>query len=680
MEKFYAPPRVGEVASAGASIVYYEKWRETKEQRLLDSLQAYNRFDCESTRGLHEWLLGLRPAGLAWFTGQATGEDEEKKQERSAKTLEHEAALERYRERERLTGAAAASLSEKERELRELAFYLLDFHRRADKPGWWEVFARRDMDEEEFLEDAECIGAMTLDPATPPRPVKKSMLFTYRYPEQEFKLKAGEDCLRADTAEPAGIIEAIDEENRILGLKVGPSRPRPPERLSIGRQGPLGGERIRPALFRFADALLDGGARYRALRDLLLREIPRRRGGETMGLQEVFRLDESYLYIQGPPGAGKTWTGARLVVELLKQKKRVGISSNSHKAIHKLLTEVESVAAAARVSFRGVKKAAAQDEETKFDGRYVQNVYTNDDAIGSGAQLLAGTVWLFSDPGLDQKLDYLFVDEAGQVALANLVAMGVAAKNIVLLGDQMQLGQPIQGVHPGRSGESVLEYLLAGRATIPADRGVFLSDSWRMHPDVCGFISDAVYDSRLQAQADNARQRLVLGPRADARLKSTGLAFVPVAHDANAQRSEEEAAVVKELYESLLAQRYVNRANENKPMRAENILVVAPYNMQVSLLKRVLPAGARVGTVDKFQGQEAEAVIISMATSSGEYLPHNIEFLCSKNRFNVAVSRARSLAVLVASPRLLEVNCTTPEQMALVNTLCWFVAAAGLPV
>jgi hypothetical protein len=678
VEKFYARPREGEVASAGASIVYYEKWRETREQRLLDQIEAYNRFDCDSTRGLHEWLLRLRPRELGWFTGRGTEEEQENKRERSAKTLEHEAALERYRER--LTGSAAANLSERERELRELVFYLLDFHRRADKPGWWEVFARRDMDEEELVEDAQCIGAMTLDRGTPPQPVKKSTLYTYRYPEQEFKLKAGDDCLRTDTAEPAGSIESIDEANRILRLKVGPSRPRPPERLSIGRQGPLGGEKIRPALFHFADALLAGDARYRALRDLLLREAPRRQGVGAVTLDDVARLDESCLYIQGPPGAGKTWTGARLVVELLDNKKRVGISSNSHKAIHKLLAEVERVAAEKGVRFRGVKKASGQDPEAKYEGKGIANVYTNEEAVHSNAQLLAGTVWLFSDAALDQAVDYLFVDEAGQVALANLVAMGVAAKNIVLLGDQMQLGQPIQGVHPGRSGESALEYLLDGLATIPAERGVFLRDSWRMHPDVCGFISDAVYDSRLKTEAANAKQRLVLGPGAHARLKPTGLAFVAVAHDACAQKSEEEAAVVRELYTSLLGQRYVNREGEEKAMAADNILVVAPYNMQVNLLKRVLPDGARVGTVDKFQGQEAEAVLVSMATSSGEYLPRNIEFLYSKNRFNVAVSRARSLAVLVASPKLLEVSCATPEQMALVNTMCWFVAAANAAV
>ena len=657
VEKFYAPPRSGEVASAGASIVTYEKWRETREQRLLESIEAYNRFDCDSTRGLHEWLLRLRPEGLEWFTGRGEEETDGVRRERSAKALALEAKLESYRER--LTGS------------NELVFQLLDFHRRADKPGWWQMFARRDMDEEELVEDGECIGAMTLDREAPPRRVKNSTLYTYRYPAQEFKLKAGEACRRADTAEPAGEIESIDELERIVRLKVGPSRPRPPTTLSIGPQGPLGGERLRPALFRFADALLAGEAGYRALRSVLLREPP--------PVKDVLRLQESHLYIQGPPGAGKTWTGARLVVECLERGKRVGISSNSHKAIHKLLEEVERVADEKRVRFRGVKKADRQRPDTQFDGRFVQSVYENRDAIGSGAQLLAGTAWLFADPDLDQKLDVLFVDEAGQVALANLVAMGVAAKNLVLLGDQMQLGQPIQGVHPGRSGESALEYLLDGLATIPPERGVFLPHTFRMHPDVCRFISDAVYDSRLESEAKTANQRLLLAPGADARLKPTGLVFVPVAHDACAQRSEEEAAVVKELYESLLGQRFVDREGVEKPMGLDNILVVAPYNMQVNLLKRVLPEGARVGTVDKFQGQEAEVVLISMATSSGDYLPRNIEFLYSKNRFNVAVSRARSLAVLVTSPKLLEVSCATPEQMALVNTLCWFAAAATSP-
>ena len=279
---------------------------------------------------------------------------------------------------------------------------------------------------------------------------------------------------------------------------------------------------------------------------------------------------------------------------------------------------------------------------------------------------------------MDQQLDYIFVDEAGQVALANLVAMGTSAKNIVLLGDQMQLGQPIQGVHPGRSGESSLEYLLNGMATIPAERGIFLGTTWRMHPDVCRFISEVVYDGRLEPEPNNANQSLILDDDAHPALMATGLRYVPIEHDACSQRSQEEADLVLDLVNSLLKQRYRDKHGYEHPMTLNDILVVAPYNMQVNLLKQVLPDGARVGTVDKFQGQEAEAVIVSMATSSGDYLPRNIGFLYSKNRLNVAISRAKCLAIFIANPALMAIRCSTPEEMALVNTLCW-VQEAGTP-
>ena len=279
---------------------------------------------------------------------------------------------------------------------------------------------------------------------------------------------------------------------------------------------------------------------------------------------------------------------------------------------------------------------------------------------------------------MDQLVDYLFVDEAGQVALANLVAMGVSARNIVLLGDQMQLGQPIQGDHPGRSGESALDYLLGGLATIPPERGIFLATTWRMHPDVCRFISEAVYDGRLQPEAGNAKRALILGADAHPVLLPTGIRFVAADHEGCGQRSEEEAKIVAELLSSLLLQRYRDKKGAEHPITLDNILVVAPYNMQVNLLRKTLPEGARVGTVDKFQGQEAEVVIVSMATSSQEFMPRHMEFLYSRNRLNVAVSRARCLAVVVANPKLLEIDCSTPEQMALVNTLCW-VQKVGAP-
>ena len=250
-------------------------------------------------------------------------------------------------------------------------------------------------------------------------------------------------------------------------------------------------------------------------------------------------------------------------------------------------------------------------------------------------------------------------------------AMGTSARNIVLLGDQMQLGQPIQGVHPGRSGESALEYSLDGVATIAPDRGIFLAHTWRMHPHICRFISDAVYDGRLESERGTLNQSLLLDATAHPALKPTGIVFLPAQHEGCSQRSEVEASLVRDLYSSLLRQRYRDRNGREHLMTAENILVVAPYNMQVNLLKETLPEGARVGTVDKFQGQEAEVVIVSMATSSGDDLPRDIGFLYSKNRLNVAISRARCLAVLIANPALTSIRCKTPEDMALVNTLCW---------
>jgi superfamily I DNA and/or RNA helicase len=349
----------------------------------------------------------------------------------------------------------------------------------------------------------------------------------------------------------------------------------------------------------------------------------------------------------------------------------VGVASNSHKAIHNLLGDVEQVALETNLAFAGVKKSNRDAPESHFNGRFIQDVFANEEVDPGHHQLVAGTAWLFSDPGLDQSLDYLFVDEAGQVALANLIAMGTSAKNIVLLGDQMQLGQPIQGVYPGRSGESSLEYLLGETATIPPDQGIFLKSTWRMHPDVCRLISEMVYDARLEPEPHTINQVLLLNADAHPALAPTGVRFVPTNHDACSQQSEEEADLIRELIESLLQQRYQDKDKQVRPMTLENILVVAPYNMQVNMLKRVLPAGARVGTVDKFQGQQAEVVIVSMTTSNEEYLPRFIDFLYSKNRLNVALSRAKSLALLVANPELMSITCSTPEQMAMVNALCW---------
>jgi uncharacterized protein len=293
-------------------------------------------------------------------------------------------------------------------------------------------------------------------------------------------------------------------------------------------------------------------------------------------------------------------------------------------------------------------------------------------ALNEGkAQVIAGTVWLWARPELNATVDVLFVDEAGQMSLANVLAASPAAKSIVLLGDPQQLDQPQRGVHPPGADASALSHLLNGRSTIGEEQGLFLSESWRLHPDVCAFTSELFYDNRLTPRPENATQRInTEGP-----FNGTGLRFIPVAHNGNQSESSEEADTVGNIVEGLLRNgtTWTNKKGETAPLSLNDIVIVAPYNAQVSALAQCLPAGARIGTVDKFQGQEAPVVIYSMATSTPEDAPRGMEFLYSSNRLNVAISRAQCLTVLVASPALFEVQCKTPRQIELANGFCRYL-------
>jgi len=259
------------------------------------------------------------------------------------------------------------------------------------------------------------------------------------------------------------------------------------------------------------------------------------------------------------------------------------------------------------------------------------------------------------------------------ISLADALAMGTCARNVILLGDPQQLAQVGQAIHPPGAGVSVLEHLLGENTTIPPGRGLFIDQTRRMHPDVCRFISKAIYDDRLESFADCANQRI----DAPGRLTGTGIRYVPVAHEGNTRESPEEAKTIEGLIENLLEGDYTKQDGARGPLEPNEIMVVAPYNAQVRCLREHLPDGVRVGTVDKFQGQEAAVCFFSMATSSGEEIPRNLEFLFIRNRLNVAISRARCLAVLVCNPELLHIRCRNAEQMRLLNALCLFVEMAG---
>jgi hypothetical protein len=451
-----------------------------------------------------------------------------------------------------------------------------------------------------------------------------------------------------------------------------------PNRFSLV-PAPISLQSVPDAVIAFADRFTRGPTEAdQAMLDILMRRAPRlkaratgqplRNPGEPITdavIRAVMDLDHSYLFIQGPPGTGKTYTAAQAVVALLRAGKRIGVSSNSHKAINKLLSEVEKRAAESGFRFSGVKKGNKDDPETGFNSFNMTTIFESKEATAQH-RLVGGTVFHFCREDQRTAYDYLFVDEAGQVSLGNLVAMAGAAANVVLVGDQMQLPQPVQGVHPGETGLSSLEYLLEDKATVPEDRGILLNETRRLHPALCTFISEAIYDGRLDAHPSTTQRYLVLRAGAHAALKVAGLSFVPIAHEGCTQSSRAEAETIAKLVAELCTQK-ITRDGKEAPMTLQDILVVAPYNLQVNLLKQLLPQGAQVGTVDKFQGQEAAVVIVSMTTSKGVDAPRGTEFLFNPNRFNVAVSRAQCLAVVVHGTELLEGAWTNIEDLRRLN-------------
>jgi predicted RecB family nuclease len=661
--------RKARVTSGTRAVLAYEAWMTTRAAARLEEIAAYNEEDCRATLALRDWLVEHRPGGAAWAKPPEERPIDDDRQKADARREALRQAL--------LDGASEGSP-------RWLAAELLEYHRREARPAWWWLYTRCQMSLDELVEDGEAIGR--LEPQGTPRQIKNSLEHRFTFPAQQHKLASGDAPLDPATGKNAGTILEMDEAAGVLTLRRGRSFASIPLPTALIPPGPIQTNAQRHALARLGDAMLAGNGRYRALEEILARTRPRLSSGfsgpiQTTSLREqrerAASLDQSYLFIQGPPGTGKTWTGARIVVDLIRRGRRVGVAATSHKAIHNLLDEIGRAAREERVRVRGLKKSSAGSAETEYTADWVTNLADTLKLVAAAprAQLVAGTAWLFAHEDFDSGtlVDTLVIDEAGQVALADALAMGTAARNLILLGDPSQLAQVSQGTHPEGVGASVLEHLLGDHLTVPPEKGIFLDRTRRMHPDVCRFVSEIVYDNRLVGLPSLAAQKTAFG---------TGLRFLPVDHVGNVAAAPEEAERVAREIRTMLGGSWTNRDGETRPLTETDFMVVAPYNMQVRLLRRTLEAagltGVPVGTVDKFQGREAPVVFYSMATSSAEDVPRTLDFLFSRNRLNVAVSRAMCLACIVASPRLLESRARTIEQMRLINALCRFAEMAGV--
>lgn len=655
------------VREGGGSIVAYEDWLESGDGELLDAIRAYNEDDCKSTASLRDWLLdAMRPEAAVEFGINF----EELHDPEPGHDHPEPAWLPDVLELiDGLTDGVAADGTDDspEEAERRLLGHLLLYHRREGKPEWWRYFDLESYPLAELIHERDVVAGLERDQGVPPVPQKRSLDYAFTFPPQEFKLDLGDK--RDPTTKRTYNVVGVNETHVVIRRGATADPPAP---AALGPGSPIDPAALRNALVELAGSVLADDGRFPAVRALLRGQPPTldpadlSEDTETL-MASVTRLGETILPIQGPPGTGKTHRGARMALAALRAGKRVGITAQSHTAIHNLLRELERIASAEEFEFTGICKGAY----TSVHG-LIESTAKND--AHEDYALVAGTAWLFARPEHRDAYDVLIIDEAGQFSLANAAAAGLAARGLVLLGDPQQLPQVNKADHPEGSGASVLEHVLDGASTISEGRGVLLTESWRMHPSVCEFVSDRSYDGRLHSRDPCVGRRIDVTVGS---LTGTGLRTIPVDHAGRSQASPEEAEAIAAACRDLLTGSAVTDAEgKTRDLVPEDILVVAPYNLAVRTIDAAVPDRVRVGTVDRFQGQEAPVVFYALTCSAGEDVPRGLDFLFDDHRLNVAVSRAQCLAVVVYSRQLLDAECPTLEGMRLLDGICGFVEAS----
>lgn len=689
LEAFYEFSRTTPLEAARVAIREVEHALELRRgiefsAATRQTLEGYNRDDCASTRVLRDWLETQRAAHEA--EGHCIPRP----------PLLDGAPSEKIGEEQARTGALVQALiegipvDEAERDAAQNATYLLahmvEFHRREKKADYWEAYRLRDLSEDDLLDEKSAIAGLEHKER---RVEGKSIIDSYSYPEQETDVSIDDEVHQK--GDKVGDVAAIDHQNRLVSVKRN-KKTRDWHPSSLYASSIVGTKPLSDSVFRLAEWVLNNGidapGPYRAARDLLLRLPPRRRSRALVTVEGelaidaakrlVTSLDHGVLAIQGPPGSGKTYIGARLICELVRQGKRVGVTAVSHAVIANLLQEVVRAGQEEGLSDLRIVQKVSSAEGTGPITELTKNEEARE-ALRGEANVAGGTAWLWSREDFQDAVDVLVVDEAGQMSLANVLAVAQSAANLVLLGDPQQLEQPLRGSHPEGADVSALAHLLGEHHTIQPEQGLFLPLTWRLHPTICRFTSEVFYDSRLDPLTGLEGQGIHGHPW----IGPAGLWYVPIEHCGNTNTSPEEVIRIRQIVESLLdgSVTWTDRHGHTRPLAYRDILIVAPYNAQVNRI--AAEVRARTGTVDRFQGQEAPVLIYSLTTSSPEEAPRGMEFLYSANRLNVASSRARAAVILVGSPRLFEPECRSPRQIQLANAFCRFqelaatVASAG---
>ena len=642
------------VAEAVSSVLEYEQWLQDHDQQHLDDVRAYNKDDVDSTRDLHAWLEARR-AELCALHG------EQFPRHVNDEGTTYDPSDEELAERDLVERLISAD--------HPLLAGLVGWHRREARPEWWEFFRYRSLTSEELVDDGTALGQ--LGEPTYHRDVARSKVWRYPFPSQETRLRAGDTVHNVQDQKVVGDVIEVDPAAGWIDIKIGAKRAAPPV-FGLQPTSPIEARNARASLRATGELRLTGVSNLPTrLLDRIVPACLPVQAGETAGdalIRVGTALDGEVLAVQGPPGTGKSYNGARLIRALLDQGKTVGVTALSHAVIGGLLGKVERSALqrATREQWCGRPLVACAETNQKFDKAIAD----------THPRLIGGSAWLWTRTEMRDSVDVLVIDEAGQFSLADAVAVAQAAKSIVLLGDPQQLRSPTLAEHPHGAGVSALEHLIGDHHTIPPDRGVFFDRTWRMHPDVNRFVSRIAYDDRLESHPTTHVQSI----GGNGAFSGTGLRFVPVPHTDCNTSSVQEAEAIAQIVDALLGAPWTNQDGVTTPLTVDDILIVAPYNIQVGTLRDAMPghvaSGLRIGTVDKFQGKEGAVVIYSTTASSAVDAPRGTDFLFDTHRLNVAISRARALAIMVGSPVLLDAPANKPEAVALINAYCRFAETA----
>jgi predicted RecB family nuclease len=674
--------RSGEVTTAADSITSYARYcdlraegRDHEAATVLKEIEDYNHYDCRSTRGLRDWLLmraweaGVIPIGAQPVPDGPKIEDH----------YQLAASLADF------TGDAAVGDRTPAQTAVALMAAARGYHRREDKPFWWAHFDRLNFPVEEWADNTDVFvvddASVTIDWHTPPKARKPQRRVRLRGELARGDLNSHVFALYEPLA-PPGMTDSPDRRAAAHAEVVEVNDLTAPTEVIIvertGKDGnlfhqlpfaltpgpPVPTTALRESIETTAAALAAGLPQLPrvALFDVLLRHPPRTRSGAALPRSAdtvaditaaTLDLDSSYLAVHGPPGTGKTYTAAQVIKRLvIDHGWRVGVVAQSHAAVENVLDGViDAGLEPARVAKKRYDHSAPRWQEIDGD-QYAAFIA---DTAGC---VIGGTAWDFANANRVPRgsLDLLVIDEAGQFCMANTVAVAPAATNLLLLGDPQQLPQVSQGTHPEPVDRSALDWLVDGQRTLPDERGYFLDRSYRMHPAVCEAVSMLSYEGRLHSHAEVTAARHLDGYQ-------PGVQVISVAHQGNSTESPEEADAIGAEIQRLLGASWTDERG-SRPLTASDVLVLAPYNAQVALLRRRLTSAGlvrvRVGTVDKFQGGQAPIVFISTTASSVDDLPRGISFLLNRNRLNVAVSRAQYAAVIVRSEALTDYLPATP--------------------